>query len=88
LSLKLKELRDMLGMAVVVLHHLNDDLKASWSRDIERDADIIVNLINADDDLSAEVRKIRFICAKNRDGNTGEIPILFHKQTQTFTEVL
>lgn len=88
LSLRIKEMRDMLGIAVIVLHHLTDDMKLSWSRDIERDADIIINLVNADDDLSAEVRKIRFICAKNRDGNTGEIPILFHKQTQTFTEVL
>lgn len=84
LSLRLKELRDMLGMSVIVLHHLNDDLKLSWSRDIERDADIIINLVNADDDIGAETRRIRFIVQKNREGNTGELQILFHKQTQSF----
>jgi replicative DNA helicase len=86
LSLRLKEMKDMLGMAVIVLHHLNDDGKVSWSRDIERDADIILNLVNADNDLAAEVRRVKFICQKNRDGNTGEIDLLFDKPKQTFEE--
>jgi replicative DNA helicase len=84
LSLRLKDMRDRLSMPVIVLHHLTDEMKLSWSRDIERDADIICNLENLDNDLAAEIRRLGFVCAKNRDWKTGEIEIVFDKQLQRF----
>jgi len=37
-----KWLRDDTGLPVIFLHHTNDEDRLSWSRDFERDADIIV----------------------------------------------
>lgn len=84
LSLKLKDIRDRLQLPVVVLHHLNDDGKVSWSRDIERDADIQISLAYADDNLAGDTRLVDFICEKNRDGMTGSVRLIFDKVHQSF----
>lgn len=84
LSLRVKQMRDRLQMPVIMLHHLTDKMQVSWSRDIERDADIICNLENTDNALSADQRRVAFICCKNRDGKTGEVELLFYKPLQRF----
>jgi replicative DNA helicase len=84
LSLRVKQMRDRLQMPVIMLHHLTDEMKVSWSRDIERDADIICNLENMDNSLAADHRRVAFVCCKNRDGKTGEVELVFDKPRQRF----
>ena len=42
LSAGVKTVRDSVRLPVVMLHHASDEGKAAWSRDIERDADIVI----------------------------------------------
>lgn len=42
MSVRLKWLRDDTGLPTVILHHLTDDGDVSWSKDIRRDADILL----------------------------------------------
>ncbi len=43
-SMGLKNIRDDIGLPMIVLHHLNKDGDMAWSTDIERDADVVLYL--------------------------------------------
>ena len=91
LSLGLKDIRDKTGIAVIVLHHLNQKGEQSWSGDIKRDADIIVNLHDIDKDTPPDdasvANKMAFIVDKNRDGQTGATALSFLKRIQKFEDM-
>ena len=76
LSVKLKWIRDDVELPMMVLHHLNDQDDVSWSKDIRRDADILLFLL-PDEERSipydAATRSpgrniIDILVDKNRDG--------------------
>jgi len=78
LSVQLKWMRDDVGLPVIVLHHLNDTGDVSWSKDIRRDADILIFLFH-DDDASTPYDPITktpgldimdIEISKNRDGQS------------------
>lgn len=84
-SEQLKWLRDAIRCPVIVLHHLTDDLKMAWSRDITRDADIIVNMAKTDQPQDANPRRVEWIIEKNRDGIAGsKKDMAFQTDVQTF----
>jgi replicative DNA helicase len=61
------------------LHHLRE------SGAQEQDADIVLLLHKPDPDQAP--RRVDLILAKNRDGDTGDIPLEWHGPTQRFIEV-
>lgn len=95
LSVRLKWIRDDTGLPLIVLHHLTDDLDVSWSRDIRRDADILLYLIENEtysikptqENQWTEKSVIDFEVRKNREGLRGfKVLGEFDKKRQTFTE--
>lgn len=86
ISERIKWMRDELRVPVVVLHHLNDEGKMAWSRDIQRDADVILNLEPLNNDTPT-TRSVTVTIAKNRDAVDGiSETMVFHKDVQTFCE--
>ncbi len=99
ISQRMKQLRDETQIPVVVLHHSTYDKKTgaedvSWSKDIRRDADVIV-FLKADEELSrppmdtrdAGLWAVRFCVEKNRESRAGyDILIRFKKEWQAFIE--
>jgi len=76
-SARIKWMRDDLGMALVVLHHLSHELKLSWSDDIERDADMVLFMLEDEkgfenyqskDSNDSSTQSVRCEVRKNRDG--------------------
>jgi len=87
-SIGLKFIRDDVGVPLVVLHHTNNDGKAAWSSDIQRDADVMITLAT-DAGMSRDgVECVEFQVVKNRDGKTGMRQLHFQKDIQTFTAML
>lgn len=96
LSSSLKWLRDEVRLPVVVLHHLTDDGDVSWSKDIKRDADLLIYMTDDMENSTPASREnnwsgdsvVNFTVRKNRDGKKEmTIPLRFHKDVQTFVEV-
>ncbi len=87
MSLAVKRIRDQLRIPIVLLHHSNENGAVGWSRDIVKDADIILSL-EKDGGLGAGVDKINFTFQKHRDGGTCTIPFVFNKPFQTFDTTL
>lgn len=86
ISERIKWMRDELRVPVVVLHHLNDEGKMAWSRDIQRDADVILSLEPLNNDTPT-TRSVTVTIAKNRDAIDGIAEtMVFHKDVQTFCE--
>lgn len=94
MSLQLKFIRDDTGLPLIVLHHLNDEDKLAWSKDIERDADII--LIMSDNE-SMSVKPtfenhffskwvVDVSAKKHREGKTGDLRLEFVKKYQYFQD--
>mgnify|MGYP003647668307 CR=1 FL=1 len=96
-SAKLKQLRDDTGVPVIVLHHsaVNEQTgteKASWSSDIERDADMMVFLREEkektkqpSDDCPNGDWCVLFDVSKHREGRKMmRVELRFDKETQTF----
>lgn len=95
LSIKLKWMRDDVGLPMIVLHHLTDSGDVSWSKDIKRDADILLyifpdtdkeivpgpeNGMRGESFANIEVKK-------NREGPAGgAMPLEFLKRYQYFRE--
>lgn len=87
ISERIKWLRDEIRVPVVVLHHLTDDGKMAWSRDILRDADIVI-AISKTADNSATASRVEVKIEKNREAIAGVKKIMvFHKDVQTFAEI-
>jgi replicative DNA helicase len=93
LSLRLKWVRDEAGIPLVVLHHLNAEGDVSWSKDLKKDADILIFMTDNEDesmgsDEGGPSRSIiDFETVKNREGMKdftaqGE----FVKEHQTFRD--
>jgi replicative DNA helicase len=99
ISSRMKQLRDETQIPVVILHHSTYDAKTgkedvSWSKDIRRDADVII-FLKADEELTevpqspADPGKwaVRFCVDKNREGRKGyDILTRFVKEHQLFRE--
>lgn len=96
LSVRLKWVRDDTGLPLIVLHHLTDDLDVSWSKDIRRDADVLLYMIENEtysikptrENQWTEKSVIDFEVRKNREGLRGfSVMGEFDKKHQTFREV-
>lgn len=84
-SERMKWLRDAMRCPVIILHHLTDDLKMAWSRDITRDADIIINMVKTDQPQDSNPRRVEWIIEKNREGIAGvKKDMAFATDVQTF----
>jgi len=92
LSRHIKEIRDDVGLPLLMLHHLTST-DVSWSKDIRKDADILIFLTEnekestppspANDNLGTWV--IDFGVKKNRDGEKGfDIRLWYDKRVQTY----
>ena len=95
ISLRCKWIRDDIGLPIMLLHHLTDAGDVSWSKDIRRDADILLYMteneectIKPSKDNNYEGRWINdILVAKNRDGDRGYVlQAQFHKEIQKFEE--
>ena len=87
-----KWLRDDTELPVMFLHHTNDEDRLSWSRDFERDADIIVcmtqdkgrSILPTELNNYAEKCIVTLDAVKNRDGVRGPVSCEFIKPKQRF----
>lgn len=91
-----KALAKELKIPVIVLSQLNrevdkdkqgreprlSDLRESGS--IEQDADVVVLLHPEEEDMDNQVVKVKAIIAKNRNGRTGFVNLIFRKQSTRF----
>jgi len=84
MSLSVKRIRDQLHIPVVLLHHSNENGAVGWSRDLVKDADILLAMQN-DGEIGDGTDKIDFIFQKHRDGGTSTVSSAFIKPFQTFT---
>lgn len=97
ISRELKALARELDVPIVALAQLNraietrsdkhprlSDLRDSGS--LEQDADVVMFLTRRQDDLNALRDAALLTVAKQRDGQLGEVPLLFHRPTQTFIQ--
>lgn len=90
-SEQMKAVRDDAQIPLIVVHHLNDKDKMSWSSDIERDFDIIL-VMAANESASTMPGPgmpglciVDFQMQKNRDGAAGFVlQAKFDKDIQTF----
>lgn len=85
MSLAVKRIRDRLGIPIVLLHHSNEDGQVGWSKDIVKDADVILYL-EKKNDLGNSVDEVDLIFQKGRDSGTFTIPTRFDKNIQTYEE--
>ena len=95
LSVRIKWMRDDLKMPVIVLHHLTDGGDVSWSKDIRRDADVLLYLTR-DEDLSIVPSQVNHYTGKAvvncevrkfRDADAGySVKLEFDKPIQTFRD--
>lgn len=84
-SEQIKWMRDAIRCPVIVLHHLTDDLKMAWSRDIERDADITIKMVKTDEPMDVNPRRVEWIIEKNREAIAGlKKNMAFMTDVQTF----
>ena len=92
-SMRVKWVRDDVGLPLMMLHHLNEDGDVSWSKDIKRDADILLYMeeneglsiqpSKQNDFVGRHINDIKL--AKNRDGDRNYVlQALFKKPIQTF----
>ena len=84
-----KWIRDDLELPFMVLHHTNDEGKAAWSRDIERDADVMLYMTEGEGTLKGDPETERyfvdFTFAKYRDEASGALfEMEFKRAVQTF----
>jgi replicative DNA helicase len=93
LSAGVKRIRDMTKLPVILLHHLNEGDKMSWSKDIERDADIIITMaVNEDETVLPSKENdwrgtwiVDLSVEKSRDGQAGfTLKTRFNKEYQMF----
>jgi len=92
MSVRLKQLRDDVGLPVVVCHHSNKDDDVSWSSDVERDTDLLC-FLREDSNRTRPGRTygdpgewcISFDVEKNREGRKNVREFLrFVKEHQRF----
>ena len=74
-----------LNVPVIALSQLNDDGKLRESRAIGQDADSVWLLQN-DGDWEPHIQPIKLIVQKNREGATGSVSLVFHKQYTRFED--
>jgi replicative DNA helicase len=99
ISGRMKQLRDEARVPVVVLHHSMIDSKSgredvSWSKDIRKDADVMVFLKHDPENSDPPVHErdpglwaVRWCVEKNRESRAGyEILLRFRKEWQRFEE--
>jgi replicative DNA helicase len=99
ISSRMKHLRDEAGVPVVVLHHSMIDAKTgredvSWSKDIRKDADVVVFLKHDPDNSTPPQHEhdpglwaVKWSVEKNRESRAGyEILMRFRKEWQRFEE--
>ena len=98
---KFRELRNVLGVPVIILAHPNADGNIAWSKDVENIADIIIYLERVPDEgvmhkLSGkfiekknfvEGRHIIAVFQKNRDGTQPVASLDFDGALQTFRHI-
>ena len=96
ISLRIKWIRDDLKMPIMVLHHLTEDGDVSWSKDIKRDADILLYMTLNENQTILPTQENNFMSKwvndleirKNRDAEAGFcVQTRFKKKIQTFEEV-
>ena len=85
-----KWIRDDLELPFMVLHHTNDEGKAAWSRDIERDADVMIYMTEGAGTLKGDPETeryfVEFTFAKYRDEASGALfETEFKRKVQKFT---
>ena len=89
LSDSMKRIRDDVQLPLLVIHHMTEDEKISWSRDIERDFDLILSMTHdtkaSGQDLHRVVVDVTVL--KNREGYRDfTVKCNFEKDIQTFFE--
>lgn len=93
ISGRLKSLRDETGLPVVCFHHLTDDGKMYWSRDLKKDADIVIHFTVNEDSIAPSEQNswtgrhyVDLTVEKNRDGMAGvTVQLEFDKEHQRFS---
>lgn len=94
LSLMVKHIRDSVGVPLIALHHLNEEMKTAWSRDVDKDVDIMIKL-GENETLSraptpadpAGLSIIDVMAAKCRDAARGwKLQLNFDKARQRFDD--
>ena len=92
-ALRLKWLRDRVRIPVMILHHLTDEGDVAWSRDIRRDADVLLYMTRQEGagEISSRANGwqghdvVVFHAEKVRDGARGfDIELRFDVGVQTF----
>ena len=86
LTNKLKEMAEELGFCIVMISHVNDDGKASKSRNVTKVADVVINMFRDKESLSEYERmKLHFSSEKSRIGGyTGPLGYaVFDRETMT-----
>ena len=95
LSLRLKWIKDDVGIPFVVLHHSNAEGDVSWSSDVRRDADMLIRLTDIEEESIEPSAANDWIgrsfvsidVKKSRDGLRGfSVKTEFLKDIQTFVE--
>lgn len=95
ISVRLKWIRDDTGLPLIVLHHLTDDLDVSWSKDIRRDADVLMFMLHNETHSIAPTHENRYTeravvdldIRKNREGMRGfKVTTEFIKKHQRFVD--
>ena len=86
ISSQLKLIRDAVGIPLLVMLHLNEEGKLAWSRDLERDGDIII-CMEENEFSTRDNTKVDFQVRKHRNGFAGyKNTIEFNKDIQSFVE--
>jgi hypothetical protein len=91
LFLGCKRIRDDVDLPFMILHHTNTEGEAAWSRDIERDADIMLHMnVTSESNKGDPVDEyigIGFEFRKYREDASGLIiETEFKRRIQTFVE--
>jgi replicative DNA helicase len=90
LFLGCKWIRDDVDLPMMVLHHTNADGDAAWSKDIERDADVMLHMNTVAKENPGQPDEhilVEFEFRKYRDDASGTVVRTeFKRRTQTFEE--
>jgi hypothetical protein len=90
LFLGCKWIRDDVNLPMMVLHHTNQEGDAAWSKDIERDADVMLHMNTVARENLGETNEriaVEFEFRKYRDDASGKIfNTEFRRHIQAFEE--
>jgi len=88
---ELVKLKKMLGVPLIVLHHLDEEGKVRWSKELRNDADYLVKMTRVENTggkvLDHGVDHVELVSDKLRGGSDHrKVTLKFDKTTQTFSD--